>query len=37
MIASLRKSDWFYRFMLVYTGLHLVWGMVLIYDFLTHP
>jgi hypothetical protein len=37
MIAALRKTDWFYRFMLLYTGFHLVWGVVLFYDFFSHP
>jgi hypothetical protein len=37
MIASLRKTDWFYRFMLLFTGFHLAWGVVLLTDFFSHP
>jgi hypothetical protein len=31
------RPDWFYRLVAAYTGLHLVWLVFLVFDFITHP
>jgi hypothetical protein len=31
------RPGWFYGLLAVYTGLHLVWGVALLLDFVTHP
>jgi hypothetical protein len=31
------SSPWFYRLLAAYTGLHLVWGVALMTDFILHP
>ena len=35
--ADRARPDWFFRLLAVYTGLHLAWGLCLLFDFVTHP
>jgi hypothetical protein len=38
MTASLsNRPNWLYRLLAIYTGLHLIWGLAMIVDFITHP
>ncbi|MEP7357647.1 MAG: hypothetical protein ABI847_10440 [Anaerolineales bacterium] len=36
-VSGSNRPKWLYRLLAVYTGLHLIWGLAVMVDFITHP